>query len=693
MAHQLHKDGLIPEIDYMYRLLAAADRVASAAMWLAVHMTYARNVYLDGRDLAQDDFKPDPEGHTGGVLNMIPAYVGYLAANSLTGTTRSWLMGQGHCVAAIDSTNLLVANMTTAHAERYDISDAGLTRFVRDFYSYVVRPDGRPDSPLGSHVNAHTAGGMMEGGYLGFAELQYAHMPLPGESLVTFLSDGAFEEQRGSDWTPRWWRAKDCGLITPFMILNGRRIDQRSSMAMKGGAGWLNKHLQLNGFTPLYTDGRDPASFAWGVIEMETRLKQAADAIHNGEAGYPAPIYYGIAETVKGYGFPGAGTNRAHNLPLQGNPAKDAAARDEFNTGARKLRVPAAEVDEAVRMLNQHAVQDRPKERDHPLAHRQIPTPDLPEPPWQDPGPDEAVSAMRGIDAYFCNIVEANPELRVRVGNPDEMRSNRLDKTLDLLKHRVTNPEAGIAEDSHGMVITALNEEAVVSAALANKGGLNLVASYEAFAVKMLGAIRQELIFSRHLHENGRPPGWLSVPIIPTSHTWENGKNEQSHQDPTFCEALLGEMSDVSRVLFPADWNSAIAALRATYSTHGQIWTLVIPKRPLPVFFTKQQAQQLAEQGAIRLRGSGHEEERLQLVASGGYQLAEVLKASERLEHAGIEHAVIYLQEPGRFRMPRDKREMEFVAPQEVIEDLFPNTTTARVFVTHTRPGALIGTI
>ena len=47
-------------------------------MWLVVHEVYARNVYLDGRDLQAEDFKADPEGHTGGSLNMVPAYVGYL---------------------------------------------------------------------------------------------------------------------------------------------------------------------------------------------------------------------------------------------------------------------------------------------------------------------------------------------------------------------------------------------------------------------------------------------------------------------------------------------------------------------------------------------------------------------------------------------------------------------------------------
>lgn len=66
--------------------------------------------------------------------------------------------------------------MTPRHAERYDRSESGLTRFARDFYSYAIDAQGRPASPLGSHVGPNTAGGLSEGGYLGFAELQYVHM-------------------------------------------------------------------------------------------------------------------------------------------------------------------------------------------------------------------------------------------------------------------------------------------------------------------------------------------------------------------------------------------------------------------------------------------------------------------------------------------------------------------------------------
>src|SRR4030043_1212529 len=213
---EIRGDGM-PFFDILYAL----DRAAGAAMWIVVHETYARNVYLDGRELTSEDFKPIPEGHTGGALNMVPAYAGYMAINAITGHTRSWIMGQGHCVAAIDTVNFLLDNMPPAHAERYSLTDEGVTRYVRDFYSYNLRADGKQDSPLGSHVNAHTAGGLAEGGYLGFTALQYVHMPPPGGRLGCFLRDGAFEEQRGSTWAARWWRGEDSGVGPPIMIQNG----------------------------------------------------------------------------------------------------------------------------------------------------------------------------------------------------------------------------------------------------------------------------------------------------------------------------------------------------------------------------------------------------------------------------------------------------------------------------------------
>ncbi|WP_417791903.1 xylulose 5-phosphate 3-epimerase [Stutzerimonas xanthomarina] len=679
LAHQLVQAKLQPDLASVYRLLQAIDRIGAAGLWLVVHMTYARRVRLDGSALCAEDFKTAPEGHTGGSLNMVPAYAGYLGLNALTGSTRAWLMGQGHCVAAIEALNLLTDNLHPEQKQAYGGGEAGINRLLEDFYGYHQAADGSPSAPLGSHVNAHTGGGIAEGGYLGFAELQYAHMPLPGETLVAFLSDGAAEEQRGSDWIPRWWRAEDCGVALPIMIANGRRIEQRTQLGTHEGLEGFRQHLSRCGFDPIPFDGRDPAAFVCTLWEMEQRLVHRVEEKSRGLLRYPLPIPYGIAETVKGFGFYGAGSNAAHNLPLPGNPHVDDSSRELFNTHVAPLFVPWDELEQARHLVAQSR-QARPAERDNVLATRRPTAPVMPQLRYHD----HACSPMAAVDDFFVDLTRANPSLRPRVGNPDELASNRLGGVLRALKHRVVDPE-GELEAVDGKIITALNEEAVVSACLANQGGLNLVASYEAFCVKMLGAVRQSLIFSRQQKEVGRPAGWLGWPIIATSHTWENGKNQQSHQDTTFCEALLSEMSDMARVLFPADHNSALALLPSIYQARGALACLVMPKRERPAIFNQVQAEQLARDGAIIVdeqKGSNP----LLLIANGSYQLTEMQRATERLKEAGVSYRLVYLQEPGRFRAPRDRWEIEALAADGVTERLFPEQIEMRILLTHMRP-------
>lgn len=668
-------------------LFAAADRLASAAMWLAVHQAYAKNIYLDGRHLKLADFKPDPQGHLGGSLNMIPAYVGYLLANALTGFTRGWVMEQGHAVAAIDSVNLLVGNMTKAHAERYNLSDKGLTRFARDFYSYALNKEGKPDSPLGSHVNAHTAGGVMEGGYLGFAGLEYVHMPLPGERLVAFLSDGAWEEQKGSDWAPRWWRREDCGLVVPIMIANGRRIDQRTTMAQEGGATWFAHYLKLHGFDPVIIDGHDPLAFAWAIIDCEQKLRMEEEA-DNDHVRLP----YVIAVAPKGAGFCGEGTNAAHNLPLGDNPSKSKKAAGLFNKHAHKLWVPEKELRAAVAFFQKHKTTKRPRERDNPIANRHVKLETLPKLLFAKKG--KIHSPMDAIDDVFRHTAMLNPHLRPRIGNPDEMLSNRMDDTLRYADFRASQPEAQSEESRIGNVITALNEEAVAAAAFGNKGGINLIVTYEAFGEKMHGIARQEVIFSRHQKEAGKPPGWLSVPLVLTSNTWENGKNELSHQDPSMAECMLGESSDTSRVFFPADYNAAAFLMGEVYMTRGQVWTMVVAKRATPVIFDWEECGKLWRQGTLRLtQGYKPETASLTLAAIGTYQLLEVLKASKKLAAKKVPHSIVYIQEPGKLRGPRNEGEQRHGISDKTLKEIIPPHTKEIVLVTHTRPEPMVGTL
>ena len=71
----------------------------------------------------------------------------------------------------------------------------------------------------------------------------------------------------------------------PIMILNGRCIEQRSGVTQDGGADWLRSHLRQNGFDPIDIDGRDPAAFAWAIVEMESRLANSTGAVAGGVIG------------------------------------------------------------------------------------------------------------------------------------------------------------------------------------------------------------------------------------------------------------------------------------------------------------------------------------------------------------------------------------------------------------------------
>jgi phosphoketolase len=162
------------------------------------------------------------------------------------------------------------------------------------------------------------------------------------------------------------------------------------------------------------------------------------------------------------------------------------------------------------------------------------------------------------------------------------------------------------------------------------------------------------------------------------------------------AEAMLGEPSHVSRVLFPPDFNGAAAVMERLYQTHGQIWTLVVPKADvIPDLFTPEEARKLVKDGGLRLEWAGYQREqaRIILVAVGAYQLMEVLRASRRLAERPIAHAVVYVLEPGRFRAPRSIAEQAHQAAPDVIARLFPPKVAPRLFVTHARPETILGVL
>src|SRR5690606_24121641 len=115
VAATLVEDGRVPDAALVFDVLAGADRLASAAMWVVVHMTYAQRVRLDGAPLTGEDFGAPPQGRTVGWLKKVSADVGYLAANALSGNTGGWKMGQGDCVDDIEAVNVAMGNSDPGH--------------------------------------------------------------------------------------------------------------------------------------------------------------------------------------------------------------------------------------------------------------------------------------------------------------------------------------------------------------------------------------------------------------------------------------------------------------------------------------------------------------------------------------------------------------------------------------------------
>src|SRR5690606_33996997 len=127
------------------------------------------------------------------------------------------------------------------------------------------------------------------------------------------------------------------------------------------------------------------------------------------------------------------------------NPHLDGDVRALFNRSAAALHVPPEELEQALAAFATHGAQGRPLESGHPMAHRNPPAPRLPEPGWLPAGGTH--SAMDAVDEWFVALAKANPDLRIRIGNPDELGSNKMGDTLALLRHRVNEPEPGVPED------------------------------------------------------------------------------------------------------------------------------------------------------------------------------------------------------------------------------------------------------
>ena len=490
--------------------------------------------------------------------------------------------------------NLLVGNLTRRPTPRATtLSDAGLTRYVRDFYSLPARRRTAGRSRRSAATSTPTPPA---------ASPRAAISASPSCSTCTCRC-------RASGW----WRSSPTapsrssaaatgrraggaprtrGLVAPIMIANGRRIDQRTTMSQQGGVDVVRAPPAAQRLrSRSCSTGAIPAAFAWAILrDRAAARRRRRTRSREGAAALPgAACPTAIAVAPKGAGFPGAGTNLAHNLPLGGNPRTDAAARAALQRaaprgcGCRRTSCAAARR----RACSTTTRRGARASATTALAAATVPRRACPRRPARPVPADRAdrrrgraASPMAAVDdGFLAHRAGQSPAAPARRQPRRDALEPDAARRSSALKFRVTAPEAGIPEAVDGAVITALNEEAVACAALANKGGINLVVTYEAFGAKMHGAVRQEIIFAEHLGR-GRPAAGLAVGPA-GAHLAHLGERQERAVAPGPGDGRgdAGRGLATSRACCSRPTPTrAAAVVDGGVRTRGQIWTLVVPK-------------------------------------------------------------------------------------------------------------------
>lgn len=140
-----------------------------------------------------------------------------------------------------------------------------------------------------------------------------------------------------------------------------------------------------------------------------------------------------------------------------------------------------------------------------------------------------------------------------------------------------------------------------------------------------------------------------SVPGDSAATAWERGYGVLRHQTETRARiadmvARIGRNGDgvpPSALLSALDRLTSAAVMAEVYRTHGQIWTIVVPKADVPELLSPDEARRAVTDGGIDLEWAGlrRESAELLLVAVGAYQLEQAVAAARRLGERSIAHA------------------------------------------------------
>lgn len=614
-----------------------------AVNYLTAAQIFLTGNFLDERDYKYDDVKSRLLGHwgSGPGINFAYAHLSRFAKKYDRDTM--FVLGPGHGFPALQA-NLFLEGTLTHFDPTLQINEEGITRLCRGF----SWPYGYP-----SHSNPETPGVILEGGELGYALSTSYGAVLDNPDLVVGCLIGDGEAETGP--TAGAWHLnklinprKD-GVVLPILHLNGYKISAPTVFGRMSNYELMTLFAGY-GYEPRIVDVTE-----CDIHEANDKMAEALDWAHNlieevrASRDTVAPrMPMIVMRTLKGWG----GVKWLDSDKIEGNCLAHQVILNEAKSDPAQLKL----LNEWLHSYKfpelysrEHGFGDYVKDiiPENPAkrlgmsryAHGgegvykplNLPNPEDFMEDAEIPG-TVGSSSMRRIGAYMEEIFRRNEDSKnFRFMSPDETYSNKLDDVFKAASRAWQWPihewDKDLSQDGRVMEMLSEHNMQGLMQGYVLTGRHAVFASYEAFLTVVSSMVDQYAKFltqSRGVAWRGTIP---SINYILTSTGWRQDHNGFSHQNPGFVDDILRRQSNFSVVYFPADGNSALAAMDKMMHSVRQINAIVGCKTVEPRWLTPELARKQVEAGLMVWDFASDDNPDIVMAACGDYPAKETMAA------------------------------------------------------------------
>ncbi len=614
-----------------------------AVNYLTAAQIFLTGNFLDERDYTFDDVKSRLLGHwgSGPGINFAYAHLSRFAKKYDQDTM--FVLGPGHGFPALQA-NLFLEGTLTHFDPTLPMNENGIARLCRGF----SWPYGYP-----SHSNPETPGVILEGGELGYALSTSYGAVLDNPNLVVACLVGDGEAETGP--TAGAWHLnklvnprKD-GIVLPILHLNGYKISAPTVFGRMSNYELMTLFAGY-GYEPRIVDVTES-----DVHEANEKMAEALDWAHNliqevrESKDTVAPrLPMLVMRTLKGW----SGVKWLGSDKIEGNCLAHQVVLNEAKSDPEQLKL----LNEWLHGYNfgelfsreqgfgdyvRDIIPENPEKRvgmsryahggDSVYQPLNLPNPEDYMEDATVPG-TVGSSSMRRLGAYMEEIFRRNEDSKnFRFMSPDETYSNKLDDIFKAASRSWQWPirewDKDLSQDGRVMEMLSEHNMQGLMQGYVLTGRHAVFASYEAFLQVVSSMVDQYAKFltqSRGVAWRGTIP---SINYILTSTGWRQDHNGFSHQNPGFIDDILRRQSNFSIVYFPADGNSALAAMDTMMRSVRQINAIVGCKTVEPRWLTPELARQQINAGAMVWDFASDENPDIVMAACGDYPTKETMAA------------------------------------------------------------------